>query len=43
MLIPTAAILHDPSDEPPIQDEKRAVFYAAAEFNVCDVYPCDCY
>jgi len=31
----TAAIL-DPSDnEPPVSDEKKAVFYAAAELNVC--------
>jgi hypothetical protein len=35
MLISTAAILHDPTDnEPTVSDEKKAVFYAAAELNV---------
>jgi hypothetical protein len=35
MLVSTAAILHDPADnEPPVSDEKKAVFYAAAELNV---------
>ena len=35
MLVLTAAILHDPHDnEPPVSDEKKATFYAAAELNV---------
>jgi hypothetical protein len=35
MLVSTAAILRDPADnEPPVSDEKKAVFYAAAELNV---------
>jgi hypothetical protein len=35
MLVSTAAILKDPSDtEPPVSDEKKAIFYAAAEFDV---------
>ena len=35
MLVSIAAILHDPEDnEPPVSDEKKAVFYAAAEINV---------
>jgi len=30
-----AAILHEPAEnEPPVSDEKKAVFYASAEFNV---------
>ena len=32
MLVSTAAILHD--DEPPVSDDEKAVFYAAAEINV---------
>ena len=35
MSVSTAAILHDPADnEPPVSDEKKAVFYAAADFDV---------
>jgi hypothetical protein len=35
MPVSTAAILRDPADnEPPVSDEKKAVFYAAAELNV---------
>jgi hypothetical protein len=35
MLVLTAAILRDPRDiETPVPDEKKATFYAAAEFNV---------
>jgi hypothetical protein len=35
MLVLTAAILRDPRDtEPPVSDEKKATFYAAAELNV---------
>ena len=35
MLVVTAAILCDPCDhEPPVPDEKKATFYAAAELNV---------
>ena len=35
MLVSTAAILHDPADnEPPVSDEKKVIFYAAAELNV---------
>jgi hypothetical protein len=39
MLVSTAAILHDPTDnEPTVSDEKKAVFYAAAELNVRSLY-----
>lgn len=35
MLVSTAAILRDPTDnEPTVSDEKKAIFYAAAELNV---------
>jgi hypothetical protein len=35
MLVFKAAILHDTTDsEPPVSDEKKAVFYATAELNV---------
>lgn len=35
MLVLTAAILHDPlNHKPPVLDEKKATFYAAAELNV---------
>jgi hypothetical protein len=35
MLDLTAAILRDPHDsEPEVSDEKKAIFYAAAELNV---------
>jgi hypothetical protein len=35
MLIWAAAILRDPRDtEPPVPDEKKAIFYAAAELDV---------
>jgi hypothetical protein len=35
MLISTAAILRDPSDnEPPVPEDKKATFYAAAELDV---------
>ena len=35
MLVSIAAILRDPSDaEPPVSDERKATFYAAAELNV---------
>ena len=35
MPVSTAAILHDPSDsEPAVSDEKKAIFYATAEYNV---------
>jgi hypothetical protein len=35
MRISTAAILRDPSDnEPPVPEEKKATFYAAAELDV---------
>jgi hypothetical protein len=35
MLVLTAAILRDPRDnEPPVSDEKKAIFYAEAELNV---------
>jgi hypothetical protein len=36
MLVMTAAILKDPrdNDEPPVSDDKKATFYAAAELNV---------
>ncbi len=36
MLVSTAAILTDPTwyDEPPVSDDKKAIFYAAAELNV---------
>ena len=35
MLVSTAVILRDPADnEPPVPDEKKAVFYAAADFDV---------
>ena len=35
MLVSTAAILHEPAEnELPVSDEKKVIFYAAAEFNV---------
>jgi hypothetical protein len=34
MLISTAAILDPHDNEPPVSDEKKAIFYAAAELNV---------
>jgi hypothetical protein len=35
MLVLTAAMLGDPAEnEPPVSDEKKAVFYAAAESDV---------
>jgi hypothetical protein len=35
MLILTAAILRDPTDnEPPVSDDKKVIFYAVAELNV---------
>jgi hypothetical protein len=35
MLVSTAAILRDPADnEPPVSEEKKAIFYAAAELDV---------
>ena len=39
-LVSTAAILRDPADNgPSVSDERRAIFYAAAELNVrCLVY-----
>jgi hypothetical protein len=30
----TGAILHPHEDEPPVSEEKKATFYAAAELNV---------
>jgi hypothetical protein len=35
MFVSTAAILHEPAfNGPPVSDEKKAIFYAAAELNV---------
>ena len=34
MLVLTGAILHPHEDEPPVSEEKKATFYAAAELNV---------
>jgi hypothetical protein len=35
MFVSTAAILHEPaSNGPPVSDEKKAIFYAAAELDV---------
>ncbi len=34
MLVLTAAMLKDPTENEPVSDDKKATFYAAAELNV---------